>query len=192
MYKIWLATCILVLTAVGIVCAESLWQPESKASMYSDKKAIKAGDILTVIIVESATSSSTASTDAKKNTKTEAGPGLGPFISNIPLVSYEGGDQLKAQGSTSRTSKFTAKMTVTVKKINENGNFEIEGTRFVQTNREKEEIKLTGSVRPQDVAPDNTVLSTAIADAKITHTGSGPVGSRQKEGIVTRILRILF
>jgi flagellar L-ring protein precursor FlgH len=192
MYKIILTTCILATMAAGIVCAESLWQSDSKTSMFADKKAIKAGDILTVIIVESATSSSAASTDAKKETKTEVGPGVGPLVSNIPLLKYEGGDQLKASGSTSRTSKFTAKMTVTVKKVDENGNFEIEGTRFVQTNREKEEIKLTGTVRPQDVAPDNTVLSSAIADAKITHTGSGPVGSRQKEGIITRILRILF
>ncbi len=187
-----ITTSILVSVLAGTVCAESLWQSDSKTWMYADKKAIKAGDILTVVIVESATSSSTASTDAKKNTKTEAGPGVGPLVGNIPLVSYEGGDQLKASGGTSRTSKFIAKMTVTVKAVNENGNFEIEGTRFVQTNQEKEEIKLTGTVRPQDVGPDNTVLSTAIADAKITHTGSGPVGSRQKEGIVTRILRILF
>jgi len=192
MYKLLLVTCILASTIASSACAESLWQADSKTSIFADKKAVKAGDILTVIIVESAASSSTASTDAKKNAKTDVGPGVGPFISNIPLLRYEGGDQLKASGSTTRSSKFTAKMTVTVKKVNENGNFEIEGTRFVQTNRDKEEIKLTGTVRPQDVATDNTILSSAIADAKITHTGSGPVGSRQKEGIVTRILRILF
>jgi flagellar L-ring protein precursor FlgH len=192
MYRIVIATCILASMAMGIVCAESLWQSDSKTSMYADKKAIKAGDMLTVLIVESATSSSTASTNAKKDTKTDVQPGVGPLVRNIPLVSYEGGDELKASGATSRTSKFTAQMTVTVKSVNENGNFVIEGTRFVQTNSDKEEIKLTGTVRPQDVASDNTVLSSAIADAKITHTGSGPVSSRQKEGILTRILRILF
>ncbi|MCX8052618.1 MAG: flagellar basal body L-ring protein FlgH [Armatimonadetes bacterium] len=192
MYRICSLTLITVLAVTAGVYAESLWQADSKTSMFADKKAIKAGDILTVLIVESAASSSTASTDAKKDTKTEAGPGVGPLISNIPIVSYEGGDQLKASGGTSRTTKFTAKMTVTVKSINENGNFVIEGTRLVQTNQEKQEIKLTGTVRPQDIGPDNTVLSTAIADAKITHTGSGPIGSRQKEGIITKILRILF
>ncbi|MGQ9456158.1 MAG: flagellar basal body L-ring protein FlgH [Armatimonadota bacterium] len=172
--------------------AESLWKPCSNVSLYADKKALKVGDVLTVLIVESATSSSSATTDAKKNTKTEVGPGTGPLIKNIPLFSYEGGDQLKASGSTSRTSKFVAKMTVTVKRITEVGNFEIEGTRVVQTNRDKEEIKLTGIVRPQDISSDNTVYSTAIADAKITYTGTGPVSSRQKEGFITKLLRVLF
>jgi flagellar L-ring protein FlgH len=184
------------LVAVAIIAsavgAESLFPKDQPAPMYADKKAIKAGDILTVVIVESATSSSTASTDAKKNSSTSVSQGVGPLISNIPAISYSGGDSLKASGSTTRSSTFTARMTVTVSKVNDSGNFEIEGTRLVQTNSEKEEIKLTGTVRPQDVASDNTVLSTAIADAKITHTGSGPVGSRQKEGLVTKILRILF
>ena len=192
MYRLIAVSLTLSAVLCGAAFAESLWQADSTTLMYSDKRAAKVGDVLTVVIVESATSSSTASTDAKKDTKTDVSPGVGPWIKNIPAFQYSAGDQLKASGSTSRATTFTAKMTVTVKKVNANGNFEIEGTRLVQTNREKEEIKLTGTVRPQDIATDNTVLSTSIADAKITHTGSGPVGSRQKEGLVTRILRILF
>ncbi len=192
MYTRWTIACILITVIASAVGAESLFPKDEPTPMYADKKAVKAGDVLTVVIVESASSTSTASTNAKKDTQTEVSPGVGPLIKNIPGFEYSAGDSLKAQGSTTRASTFTARMTVTVKKVTDNGNFEIEGTRFVQTNSEKEEIKLTGTVRPQDVSPDNTVLSTAIADARITHTGSGPVGSRQKEGLVTRILRILF
>ncbi|MDH7602768.1 MAG: flagellar basal body L-ring protein FlgH [Armatimonadota bacterium] len=182
-----------IMVSVGVASnGESLWQTGSQASLYADRKASKVGDTLTVLIVESASSSSSASTDAKKSTQTEVGPGTGPIIKNIPALGYEGSDQIKASGATSRTSKFVAKMTVIVKRVTENGNLEIEGTRVVQTNRDKEEIKLTGVVRPQDISPDNCVYSTAIANAQITHTGSGPVSSRQKEGIVTKLLRILF
>lgn len=180
-----------ILALISAVYCESLWQPNS-ISLYSDKKACKVGDTLTVLIVESASSTSSASTNAKKDTQTEVGPGTGPLIKNIPLFSYEGGDQLRASGSTSRTTKFVAKVTAIVKRVTENGNLEIEGTRVVQTNRDKEEIKLSGIVRPDDISPDNCVYSTAIADAKISYTGTGPVSSRQKEGIVTRLLRILF
>lgn len=192
MYRLLVISCAMLALVAGSALAESLWPADSTTSMCSDRKAVKVGDVLTVVIVESATSSSTASTDAKKNSKTDVSPGVGPWIRNIPGFQIGGGDELKASGSTSRATTFSAKMTVTVKKINANGNFEIEGTRFVQTNRDKEEIKLTGVVRPQDIATDNTVLSSSIADAKITHTGSGPVSSRQKEGLITKILRILF
>lgn len=83
-------------------------------------------------------------------------------------------------------------MTARVVGIDAAGNLEIEGTKSVQTNKENEEIKLTGIIRPQDIAPDNTVPSTCIANAKITHAGSGPVGSRQKEGLISKIFKILF
>jgi flagellar L-ring protein precursor FlgH len=185
----------LVLAALAAgACAESLWKDSKSApaAMYSDKKACKVGDIVTIVIVESATSSQQASTDTSKNSELESGPGVGPLLEKIPLFKYSGGDSMKAAGSTSRTSKFTAKMTAVVTKIDESGNLEIEGTRLVQTNKEKEEIKLTGKVRPQDIDTDNTVLSTYIANAAITHLGSGPIGSRQKEGLISKIFKILF
>lgn len=194
MYRFMLVTITasLLLAAAAGICAESLYQAEEAKSQFADKKAAKVGDILTIIIVESAASTSSAATDAKKDSKLETGPGVGPLLESIPLFKYSGGDSMKASGSTTRSNKLTAKMTAVVRKVDENGNLEIEGSRFVQTNKEKAEIKLTGLVRPQDVASDNTVLSTYLADAKITYVGSGPVGSRQKEGLISRIFRILF
>ena len=177
----------------GSATAESLWTVADKSnSVYTDKRAAKVGDVLTVIIVESATSTSSASTDTKKNSSTDISSGLGPLVKNIPAISTSGGDSMKASGSTSRNMSFSTRMTVRVTRVDNCGNLEIEGTRMVQTNKEKEEIKLTGTIRPEDIATDNTVLSTSIADAKIAHQGSGPIGSAQKMGIITRLLRILF
>ena len=193
MYRLTSTTLTLILLAGLVpVAAESLWPADAPKSLYADKKALKVGDLVTVIIVESSTSSSSASTNAKKESGLEAGPGVGPLLEKIPAFSYKGGDEIKASGSTTRSSKLVARMTAKVVKVDANGNLEIEGVKSVQTNRENEEIKLTGTVRPQDIAPDNTVLSTSIAGARITHTGSGPVSTRQREGIISRIFRILF
>ena len=173
--------------------AESLWASADKpSSIYTDVRAGKVGDVLTVIIVESATSTSSASTDTSKNGSAAVTPGVGPILKNIPALQYSNKDSMTATGTTSRNMSFTTRMTVKITKVNENGNFEVQGTRQVQTNKETEEIKLTGTIRPQDIATDNTVLSTSIADAKITHQGNGPVGSAQRLGIITRLLRILF
>lgn len=188
-------TCIAAVALPGSAAyGESLWKDPKSAqtSAYADKKAAKVGDIVTILIVESAVSSQQASTDAKKDSQIKAGPGVGPLLEKIPLFKYSGGDSLKSSGSTTRSTKLTAKMTATVTKIDESGNLEIEGARIVQTNREKEQIKLTGKIRPQDIEPDNTVLSTYIADASITHSGTGPIGSRQKEGLIGKIFKILF
>ena len=147
---------------------------------------------MTVIIEESAVSSQRASTDAKKDSSLKAGPGVGPLLKHIPLFEYSGGDNIKASGSSTRSSAFVTRMSAVVTKVCDNGNLEIEGTRFVETNREKAEVKLTGTIRRQDITPDNTISSAFIANAQITHTGSGPVGSRQKEGLISKIFRILF
>jgi flagellar L-ring protein precursor FlgH len=178
--------------AAGSVCGESLWVSDKAESSYADKRAVKVGDILTVIIVESAVSTQQASTDTKKDSSLGVGPGVGPLLQEIPRFEYGGGDSSKASGSTTRSMKFMTRMTVTVTALEPNGNLVVEGSRLVQTNKEKEEIKLKGTVRPQDVGVDNTILSTCIADASITHVGSGPIGARQKEGIISKIFRILF
>ncbi len=178
-------------TVLSAVAAESLWTDDSKG-LYTDKKAASVGDLLTIIIVESAASSQQATTDAKKSSGLSNEPGIGPFLKNLPMMSYGLSDNMKANGSTSRTSTLSAKITVKVTKIDENGNLEIEGTRFVQTNREKAEMKLTGTVRPQDVSVDNTILSTYIANARIAYQGSGPIGDRQKEGLITKLLHWIF
>jgi flagellar L-ring protein precursor FlgH len=172
--------------------SESLWQPQSANSPYADKRAAKVGDIVTVIIVESATASSSASTDASKNSKSQINAGEGPVLSNVPLIKWGGGDSMSAAGETSRTSKFVAKITAEVKKVDANGNLEIEGIRSVQTNKEKEEIHLKGTIRKTDIAADNSILSTYIANASITYVGNGPIGSRQKEGLLSKIFRIFF
>ncbi len=171
--------------------AESLWTDKSK-SLVADRKAKQVGDILTIIVAESAVSSNTASTDVSKKKNLSSGAGIGPLLQSLPAFGFNGSEGSSATGSTSRASNFVTRMTVTITKVLPNGNMEIQGTRDVQTNKETQRITLTGTVRPDDVASDNTVLSTYVADAKIVHFGSGPIGSRMKEGLISKIFKILF
>ena len=174
------------------ISAESLWTSSKTKSGYEDKKASKVGDVVTVLIVESATSSQTASTDAKKTSSLASPSGLGPLLKALPLLQFTNNDALKGSGTTNRSSALTATMTVKVVSVEPSGNLKIEGTREVQTNGEKATIRLSGTIRPQDVAQDNTVQSTYIADAKIQYDGKGPIGSRQREGLIQRLFKIFF
>lgn len=187
-----LAITVMLAIALSVpAAAESLWTDKSK-SFVADRKARQVGDILTIIVAESATSSNKASTDVSKKNNLSTNPGIGPLLQSIPAFGYSGSEGSSASGSTSRTSNFITKMTVSVTKVMPNGNLEIQGTRDVQTNKETQRITLTGTVRQDDIASDNTILSTYVADAKIVHLGSGPIGSRMKEGLITKIFKILF
>jgi flagellar L-ring protein precursor FlgH len=83
-------------------------------------------------------------------------------------------------------------MTVEVVAVRNNGDLAISGSRVISINTEDETMTLSGVVRPADVAPDNTVESSAIGNAKIEYTGKGPAANGSKPGLVTRVLNWIF
>lgn len=188
------AGAIAVVLAIGFAGAgraDSLWKAD-KPSMFSDRKATKVGDLITIIIVENSTASQQANTDVSTSNKVSATPGAGPILHLIPGLQFNGGTTSKNAGSTSRTANLAARITAKVIEIKPNGDLVIEGSRDVKANDETQILKISGQVRPDDVAPDNTVQSTFVADAKIEYTGKGVLAERQKPGLVTRIFKLLF
>jgi flagellar L-ring protein precursor FlgH len=95
-------------------------------------------------------------------------------------------------GVTRRQGNLTARITANVIEVDASGLLVVEGTRKVKVNGEEEKIVLRGKLRPEDVRPDNTVLSTFVADASIEFTGHGSLDNAARPGIVTRILNWIF
>ena len=73
-------------------------------------------------------------------------------------------------------------MTVTVAEVLSNGNLVVRGEKKVTINQGDEYIQFSGIVRPVDIEPDNTVLSTLVADAKVSYTGTGTINSANSSG----------
>ena len=186
----YIALAILILAGTSAF-ANSLWVSGSN-NLCADQKASKVGDVVTILIVETTTSNQKASTTYDKKLEHSNDQGIGLLLKNLPSLDVATGQKGSASGATTRTSNFIAKITATVTKVLPNGNLELEGARSISTNSERQEIKLTGTVRQQDIAPDNTVLSTYLADAKVTSSGKGPIGDRQKEGLISKIIKFLF
>lgn len=185
---------VIALTTISLCCAvvaDSLWKDGAR-SLYADRKAIREGDVLTVLIFESTTASSRADTKTGKSESASTKPGVGPLLSLLPEWSVSGKTGSQASGSTTRSGTLVGKISVVVKEVLPNGNLRVEGTRTIGVNGEKERIVLTGIVRPEDISTENTVPSTAIAQAEIHYEGKGPVGSKQREGLLTKLLKWLF
>jgi len=171
--------------------AESLWAAKSD-SMFTDVKAKRVGDLVTIVIAEASSSSLKASTGYDKSLDHSNKAGIGPFLKLVPELGFSSSQKGAASGETTMTSKLVAKVTAKVTKVLENGNLEVQAERTVVTNDEKQDITLTGVVRPEDIGTDNTVLSSSLSDVQIKCTGKGPIGNRQKEGIISKILRFIF
>jgi flagellar L-ring protein precursor FlgH len=186
-----IAVTVVIIWVSGYALADSLWK-DGNRGLFADRKAVKEGDVLTVLIYESTTASSRADTKTSKSDSASTKPGVGPLLSLLPEWSVSGKTGSQASGSTTRSGTLVGKISVVVKEVLPNGNLKVEGTRTVGVNGEKEKIVLTGIVRPEDVSAENTVPSTAIAQAEIHYEGKGPVGNKQREGLLTKLLKWLF
>jgi flagellar L-ring protein precursor FlgH len=175
-----------------LTLAQSLYPVDQNSSMFADRKARRPGDLVTVIIVEQAQARQTAATSTGKDSEVSVGPGGGVLADLIPLLRLGGGDSFSADGSTTRGGSLTAKITTRVVESYSNNTMRIEGRQKIVINGEEQEIVLTGLVRTEDVAPDNTVLSTFVADAEISFVGTGMVADKNKPGLLTRLLNWLF
>jgi flagellar L-ring protein precursor FlgH len=161
---------------------------------FLDRVARSEGDLLTILISESSSASLAAATSASKTDSNSVDPLR--FFSWLTLVPQSLNTGAKSsnqgQGQTSQSGRLTARVTVTVKKVLDNGTMLIEGRRTVVINKETQTFLLSGLVRIDDVRQDNTVLSERIGEAEIRMEGKGLLNERQRRGILTKILDWLF
>ena len=172
----------------------SLWQEEN-GIRYGNHKAMHVGDLITVIVTESSEGSNQSTLKTKKESKVSAsgGPGTGP-LHFLPLFKAQSdiSDQLDGNGSASLKGELTTKITAQVIEIRPSGQLVIEGSRLVSVNDEDDRITLHGVARPEDIRADNTILSTFLADARISYSGKGPIKGAARRGIFLRILSWFF
>ena len=189
------ACCLIMLSLLLIstpVWAQSLWSDNSPAAnLFTDRKARAVGDTVTILINEnsSAVRSGAANNAKSANVDMKAGTGIFGWIA---AANAETSDKFDAKGTLTNTNKVNAKLTTTVTEVKPNGSMVITGTQTIKQNNEEQKITITGIVRPDDIAADNTVLSTYVADAQIKIDGKGPVANKQRQGILSKILNILF
>jgi flagellar L-ring protein precursor FlgH len=160
-------------------------------NLFSDHRAMRVDDILTIIIVESAKAGSESKTNTSKGS--EVGFKAGS-MKLLPPQEFGASNSAKydGKGATSRSGSLSATVTARVIKVLEGGNLVIEGSKTVEINQEKEIIKISGVVRPQDIQKNNIVYSTSIADAEITYSGNGTVNTAARPGFLTKLANWLF
>lgn len=164
-------------------------------SLYTDHRAMKVDDLLTVLIVENAKAGSKSSTNtSKKNSFGVDNVGGTGALDIIPSFGASGGTKVDydGEGGTSRKGELVAKISARVVKVLDNGNLVIIGNKTVEINEEKEIIKISGVVRPEDIEANNVVYSHSVADAQITYSGKGVANKGRRPGFFARFFNWLF
>jgi flagellar L-ring protein precursor FlgH len=189
---------LITMTALAAAGVSALAEPVADWSLatrlYGDKKARRVGDILTVLIVEEATSSKDAQkgTDKKFSTSGKL-TFASPVVDGIPQASWTNAGipawsvdatrSFSGKGSMENKDAFSGTIGARVMEVLPNGNLMIEGRRTLVIQNEAVEIVLTGTVRPEDISRENTIKSTAVADAAIQYNSTGSIAKNQNKGI---------
>jgi flagellar L-ring protein precursor FlgH len=182
----------------------SLLKKAAYRGFFQDLRAFQVGDLVTINIVETSKASKSAGTKTSRESGIHAGIDnlLGyetelkhifpPNFDNQNMFNASLVNSFDGSGSTDRIETMTAFMTARVMNVTTNGNLYIEGRRQIRVNNETQFIILSGLIRPTDISPNNTVLSSYIADAKIEYLGSGSVSDKQRPGWLGRIVDVVW
>lgn len=172
----------------GVVISDGLSMPDDYRAFVGDRRAFRVGDTLTVLILESTTAESAAVTGGNRKAA---------FSANISDGSHHFKGGLAIQGDTSGSARTTrrgqiqANVSVRVVELLAQGLMRVRGEQAVVINKERQQIRVSGIVRLDDISNDNTVLSYRLADGQFDITGDGVLADAQRRHFILRFLEWL-
>ena len=177
------------------------------ASLFADKKDLQVGDIIQILIAETLTNDSTNERDLSKKNSTSLGGGvftapttgsggqarvakklnsaLGMGFTSTSTNTFSGSAETKVD------EEFTTTISAIIEQTYQNGNYFIKGSKEMLINGEKQNIKISGVIRPYDITPENTVNSSQLANLKILYAKDGEDNDALKKGWGTRLIEAI-
>ena len=169
----------------------SIYQAGYSKTWFEDITARQVGDLLTVLLDEQTDASKQASTGITKDNSTNISAptilGKDITLGGNPLsTSLESANDFSGKADSTQSNKLRGSITVTVSRVLANGNMLVQGEKWIAINQGDEYVRLTGIVRPVDITPGNTVLSTQVGNAQITYRGKGAPAEANAMGWLAR------
>lgn len=181
----------------------SLWSG-GKTSLLGDRRAVKRGDIMTVVI-EIDESAEIKNKTSRSRSGSES---LGiPHLFGIPqrvnqgitdgaslddAVSIKSSSDSSGDGSVRRSESLTLRVAATVVDVLPNGVLAIKGSQEVRVNFELRELLVTGYVRPEDISRQNEITYDKIASARISYGGRGHISDVQQPRVGQQVLDVIL
>ncbi|MFT5161705.1 MAG: flagellar L-ring protein precursor FlgH [Alteromonadaceae bacterium] len=171
-----------------IVPTGSLFRASLVNNLYSDSKARRVGDIITITLQEN----TQATKKAKNEYGSEATNTVNPItgFGGLPIkhgnraiqFGLDASNDFKGDSKADQSNSLSGSVSVNVLRVYPNGNLMIRGEKWIRLNTGREYIRLTGVIRQQDIGADNTIVSTKVANAKIEYSGTGSFHRGQQPG----------
>jgi flagellar L-ring protein precursor FlgH len=181
----------------------SLWRTGSRA-FFKDQRAAQVGDIVTIIVSTTDTADvENASSETKNGSETMGVPNLlgleaslpkllGKAVSAASLVSANSASTAGGTGKIKRNETVALRLAGVITQVLPNGNLVVAARQQMRVNSELRELEVSGVIRPQDIASDNTVNHDRMAEARISYGGRGQLTDIQTPRYGQQVLDILL
>lgn len=158
----------------------SLWSANgAMTNLQTDYKASRLNDLLTIVVVQRTTAQASGNVGTQRDFNTTSGiSGLAGHV-NVSglnnLLTAQSSTKLKGAGSTDASTTMNTNLAGQVIAVLPNGNLVVEAERLVTINNQKETMLVRGVLRPGDIGPDNSALSTSLSSLEVELKGKGVV-----------------
>ena len=176
----------------------SIYHVNTNRFLFEDVKARRVGDIITVLLEEETDASKSASTTGSNSTAIDvpAPTVFGRSVTrngrDVLVMDVNDDFSFEGNGGASQSNSISGSIAVSVVGVQSNGNLKVRGEKLLTLNNGSEVVRVTGIIRPTDISPENSVLSTQIAAAEITYSGNGFVADSNQPGWFTRFFKTIW
>jgi flagellar L-ring protein precursor FlgH len=163
----------------------AIYNGAQSEAFFGRGRAFQVGDVITVILDESTQAGRTQSGVVKRTSSNDVVPAaMGGGL--LPAANLLGGTiKNEGSGTADQTATLKGSVAVSVIDVMTNGNLVLRGEKQLALTEGAEIIQVAGVVRPDDIAPNNTVASRRLANAQITYRGTGDMAAASRAGWAT-------
>jgi flagellar L-ring protein precursor FlgH len=177
----------------------SLWVSSGPLAVIArDYKARNPGDLVIVHLVDNFTAATNGENKQSRQFSNTSGvTGLFGKLSTTNrlqnLLNASSNTNLDGKGQSTMSSNVTLNLAAQVVETLPNGILVIQAARDITVGNDRQTVFLRGLVRPGDLAPDNSVASTAISELEVEIKGKGAVAdsARQPNIVIRTLLKLL-
>ena len=179
-------------------------------SLFADKKDLQVGDIIQIIIDEDTSSKSNNKRELSSDRETSLGGGVFAATGNNTLGETTAGLANKAnrnlgvnfgtesssadKGSvkTQFDETFETTISAIIEETYQNGNYYIKGKKEMLIEGQKQNVIISGVIRPYDISSDNSINSSQIANLKLLYEKDGTESDILETPWGTKIIRSIW
>jgi flagellar L-ring protein precursor FlgH len=180
--------------------ANSLWRSGSRA-FFKDQRAAQVGDIVTIVVSMSDSAQlNNVTTLTRASSELAGAPGVGGITSRLgpavpdptKIINMNSTNTNAGNGQIQRNEAVTLRLAGVVTQVLPNANLVVVARQEFEVNSEMRVLQVTGVIRPQDIASDNTVLQDRMAEARIQYGGRGEMTALQTPRWGQQLMDILL